>query len=221
MVGMHSTLTAARSHRRTSSTDFPRSASLGPPSGRESLTPAVAAMACDDLALLTLQAGPKLEVLRLEDALHECENDLQDLEQRARSCADLRTHRCEEEAQSVRDSCLELSRRLEDLAADALECSCNRVPGAMDAFHQANNGLDRLATCLELCRQVAAHGGGQRRPDVSLERQTNSTTSLEDMPEQEDVGLHDFQEAENAREDATSAIAKAFAIATASTVQDA
>lgn len=57
---------------------------------------------------------------------------------------------------SLRLEFKDLGCRLEDIAAEALQCSCSReVPGAMDIFEQANCALDNLARAIEGCRDAS------------------------------------------------------------------
>lgn len=58
-------------------------------------------------------------------------------------------------AAGLKAACLELSRQLQELAADALERGCKRVPGAMDVFEQANAALERVARCMQDCHSPA------------------------------------------------------------------
>jgi len=49
-------------------------------------------------------------------------------------------------------NCQELGRRLQEVAATALECGCSRqVPGAMDVFEQANAMVERVGHLLQHC----------------------------------------------------------------------
>eukprot|EP00747_Dinoflagellata_sp_TGD_P186570 gnl/TRDRNA2_/TRDRNA2_43651_c0_seq1.p1 gnl/TRDRNA2_/TRDRNA2_43651_c0~~gnl/TRDRNA2_/TRDRNA2_43651_c0_seq1.p1 ORF type:complete len:582 (-),score=110.92 gnl/TRDRNA2_/TRDRNA2_43651_c0_seq1:90-1835(-) len=85
-------------------------------------------------------------VVTLEKALEICQGELADLEDRLqnRASGDLI-------ADSLwRSDCTKLSMCLEEVAADALECSCRRVPGAMDVFEQANSAVEQLAHLLKL-----------------------------------------------------------------------
>jgi len=55
-------------------------------------------------------------------------------------------------------------RRLEELAADALECGCNRdTMGAMDVFEEANTAVDRMAGLLRRCSDAEVEAGA---PDL-------------------------------------------------------
>jgi len=56
------------------------------------------------------------------------------------------------------DKASSLSARLTDLAAEALECGCNRdVPGAMDVYEEANASLDTVSDLLQSFTAASMH----------------------------------------------------------------
>lgn len=65
--------------------------------------------------------------------------------------------------EALHSGCNQLQLRLETLAADALECGCNRgMAGAMDVFQAASTAVDRMAGILHLCREARVEA--QRPP---------------------------------------------------------
>lgn len=103
------------------------------------------------------QRGAQRKGEELEAAMADCEKQLDMLERRAadgpRPCDAVGSG--EAWVPMLRADCQKLCRRLETLAADALECGCGRnIPGAMDVFEQANAGLERLVGVLEYCSAV-------------------------------------------------------------------
>eukprot|EP00927_Polykrikos_kofoidii_P001573 TRINITY_DN10599_c1_g1_i1.p1 TRINITY_DN10599_c1_g1~~TRINITY_DN10599_c1_g1_i1.p1 ORF type:complete len:256 (-),score=47.45 TRINITY_DN10599_c1_g1_i1:171-938(-) len=89
---------------------------------------------------------------RLEETLESCELRLRELEERE-ELGD------QQEPIAVREGSLDLSNRLENLAAELLDCSCRRdVPGATEMFEQVSTLLDRLANLLERCREHSMFG---------------------------------------------------------------
>jgi hypothetical protein len=67
----------------------------------------------------------------------------------------------------VEAASLRLSRDFEELAAEALELGCSRVPGGMDVFEQANAAMERIASCLRHCREVQASAKGSWPPTLT------------------------------------------------------
>lgn len=110
-----------------------------------------------------------LAVRRLEGMLAIDEADVSELEEESESlplagspCSPTSgTAAWPPELREFHARCLSLSRRLEDLAADALEAACRGAgaPGmaaAMEVFNRASADLERLADCLQACRAAAS-----------------------------------------------------------------
>mmetsp|Transcript_84373 Transcript_84373/g.273165 ORF Transcript_84373/g.273165 Transcript_84373/m.273165 type:complete len:795 (-) Transcript_84373:260-2644(-) len=125
---------------------------------------------------------------RLEMCLADCERELAELEARLRSMAmapkpvldeSNMGEACEDAGvQAWRADCRELVRRLEDLAADALECSCNRdTIGAMDVFEQANAAMDLMAGLLRRCSDAEVEASAPEGCDPVEWRLAASSTS--------------------------------------------
>jgi len=85
------------------------------------------------------------QVADLECTLAVCEHQLEEIEHHAQALRVMPVNSCEamgvagERApRDVEVAFLSLSRGFEELAAEALELGCSRVPGAMDIFEQTN-----------------------------------------------------------------------------------
>jgi len=152
-------------------------------------------------------------VARIESELLLCEASLRELEEVAKSLTQRTVTRSSSartmhhaSATNAHDTGLELSRRFEELAADSLELGCSRIAGAMELFERSNAGLERMAACLHLCRQA-------------LEDENNGTVveaaEGHDQAGASALAVPAASRADDWREDAASAVAKAFAIATA------
>lgn len=158
-------------------------------------------------------------VARIEASLQACEVSLLSLEERARDLLGGQSpwrrwpppQPEEPGAVALIDSGLELSRRFEELAADSLEFGCGRVAGAMELFERANAGLERMAACLHLCRQALDLEEGRKAEAKVAVAEEAIKQNLSDEPalKAQIGGEADFR-----REDAASAVAKAFMIAT-------
>jgi hypothetical protein len=78
----------------------------------------------------------------LEAYLEDCQNELAELQRNYESEDNHGQHSLFERVEN-------LSWRLVDLSAKALECSCHRnVPGSMDVYEETNAALDSAATLL-------------------------------------------------------------------------
>mmetsp|Transcript_52918 Transcript_52918/g.105143 ORF Transcript_52918/g.105143 Transcript_52918/m.105143 type:complete len:400 (+) Transcript_52918:81-1280(+) len=107
------------------------------------------------------------QVVDLEKALAVCEQQLEEIEQRTQALHVMPVNACETASaagesapRDMEAASLRLSRDFEEVAAEALELGCSRVPGAMDVFEQANAGIERIASCLRQCRDVQASAKG-------------------------------------------------------------
>lgn len=119
----------------------------------------------------TVGAKERARGERLENALGACERKLVELESRLESSPKpasepryiLWNSSCLKEGEHTK--CVELTTKLmldfrdlgcdlEEIAASALQCSCERnVPGSMDVFEQTNIALDRVANAMQTCGQ--------------------------------------------------------------------
>jgi len=111
------------------------------------------------------------QVTDLERTLAVCEQQLEEIEHRAQALRVMTVNSCEAAGAAgecapcdVEAASLRLSRDFEELAAEALELGCRRVPGAMDIFEQANIAIDCIASCLRHCRKMKASAKGAWPP---------------------------------------------------------
>mmetsp|Transcript_68873 Transcript_68873/g.211220 ORF Transcript_68873/g.211220 Transcript_68873/m.211220 type:complete len:251 (-) Transcript_68873:62-814(-) len=95
--------------------------------------------------------------LRLEEDVLGCEHQLQKLEENSHAQGQPASA-CD----NMRESSFVLFDKLEQLAADLLECSCHRdVPGAMEMFEQVNGQLDRVGSLLQQFHVARTSGPGE------------------------------------------------------------
>jgi len=106
----------------------------------------------------------------LDAELAVCSTALQMLQGRTRTTGDVA---------SLRADCMQLSLRVQQLAAHALESGCSRgVPGAMDVFEKANAIIEQLAIAMRATtHEDCAHRAGpvedfananRKRPDATV-----------------------------------------------------
>lgn len=87
-------------------------------------------------------------------------------------------------ANQLRKRCLALSKELHELAADALDAACNRVPGAMDIFEATSATIERVAVCLERCASClngVNEEPGSSRPAPALPPPVASQSSADGL----------------------------------------
>lgn len=176
-----------------------------------------------DLAVLPAHGGSKTKLAHLDEALATCERQLEKLECQAAAMR-VRIESSgsagqEGENEGLRESCLHLSQLIENVAADALEHGCSRVPGAMDIFESANAAVERVATCLQVCRSwESAHS----RESAQTNAPGCSVPAPEKLDDQAAEGHNSHADPAPcavemasgiARQDAAHAVAQALAIA--------
>lgn len=67
-----------------------------------------------------------------------------------------------------RRDCTTLTKKLQDLAADALECSCDRgMIDAMEVFEEANSALDQISTLLRQCKHAEIEASAPESCDAA------------------------------------------------------